>query len=123
MKSRTKLLIAVGAFLLIIAVFFQGCRGVNVTEQEAIDTAEARIDFSGLEPERTEARVLRQGIPTTSQWIVVFRVQDPDGGLEDFLCHASVYVDAASGVLRRDADFTESNEDCPWRLTADTPTS
>jgi len=96
MKSRTKLLIAVGAFLLIIAVFFQGCRGVNVTEQEAIDTAEARIDFSGLEPERTEARVLRQGIPTTSQWIVVFRVQDPDGGLEDFLGHASIGIEISA---------------------------
>ncbi len=114
MEGRTRLLLATGAFLLVIAVFFQGCRGVEIEQEQAVRTAIERIDFGGMEPERTEARVLRQGIPTTSQWVVVFRVNEPGGGPEDFLCHARVYIDAASGELRRDADFGESTDECPW---------
>lgn len=117
--SRTRLLIATGAFLLIVAVFFQGCRGMEIEREEAIATARTRIAFGALAPERSDARILRQGIPTSSQWIVVFRIIEPDGGPKDFLCHASVYIDAARGDVRRDANFSQSSDDCPWTLAAD----
>lgn len=112
--SRTKLLIATGVVLLIIVMFFQSCQNVEVKREEALATARSRVDFAGVEPERAEAKLIRQGIPTTAQWVVVFRIQDPEGGSEDFLCHASVYIDATTGELTRDANLGESAEDCPW---------
>lgn len=115
MRGPTKLLIATGVALLIVAVFFRGCRGAEIPREEAEATAQARIDFAGLEPERTESRVLRQGIPASSEWVVVFKVLEPPGDdPKSFHCHASVYIDAASGNLLRDANFGESSDACPW---------
>lgn len=94
--GRTKLLLATGAVLAVSFLFFQSCSGVEITEEEAVVTARAEIDF---EPERTEARVLRQGIPTRPVWVVVFTVPDPEGGSDDFLRHAAVWVDAGTGEV------------------------
>ena len=94
--GRTKLLLATGAVLAVSFLFFQSCSGVEITEEEAVATARAEIDF---EPERTEARVLRQGIPTRPVWVVVFTVPDPEGGSDDFLRHAAVWVDAGTGEV------------------------
>ena len=116
-QRPTKLLIATGVFLLIGAVFFGGCRGVEIPREEAEATAQARIDFASLEPELIESRLLRQGIPASSRWIVVFKVLEPPGSdPKDFLCHGRVYIDAASGDLHRDANFGESSDACPWTL-------
>lgn len=94
--GRTKLLLATGAVLAVSFLFFQSCSGVEITEEEAVATARAEIDF---EPELTEARVLRQGIPTRPVWVVVFTIPDPEGGRNDFLRHAEVRVDARTGEL------------------------
>ena len=94
--GRTKLLLATGAVLAVSFLFFQSCSGVEITEEKAVVTARAEIDF---EPERTEARVLRQGIPTRPVWVVVFTVPDPEGGSDDFLRHAAVWVDAGTGEV------------------------
>lgn len=96
MPRQTKLLVAVGVVLALSLIFFRGCSGVEISEEDAVATARAQIDF---EPERTEARVLRQGIPTRPVWVVVFTVPDPEGGRNDFLRHAAVWVDASSGEL------------------------
>lgn len=96
MPGRTKLLLAVGAMLAVSFLFFRSCSGIEITEEDAVATALAEIDF---EPERTEARVLRQGIPTRPVWVVVFTVPDPEGGRNDFLRHAAVRVDARTGEL------------------------
>ena len=114
--GSTKLLIATGVFLLLGAVFMRGCRGAEIPREEAEATARARVDFATLDPERTESRVLRQGIPASSEWVVVFKVLEPGGDPKKFHCHASVYIDAASGNLLRDANFRESSDACPWTL-------
>lgn len=96
MPRQTRLLVAVGAVLAVLFIFFRGCSGVEISEEDAVATARAQIDF---EPERIEARVLRQGIPAQPMWVVVFIVQDPEGGRDDFLHHAAVRVHASTGEL------------------------
>lgn len=106
MPRQTRLLVAVGVVLAVLFVFFRGCSGVEISEEDAVATARAQIDF---EPERTEARVLRQGIPTRPVWVVVFTVPDPEGGRNDFLRHAAVWVDASSGELI-DVEISEPDD-------------
>lgn len=106
MPGRTKLLLAVGALLAVSFLFFRSCSGIEITEEDAVATARAEIDF---EPERTEARVLRQGIPTRPVWVVVFTVPDPEGGRNDFLRHAAVWVDARTGELI-DVEISEPDD-------------
>ena len=106
MPRQTKLLVAVGVVLALSLIFFRSCSGIEISEEDAVATARAQIDF---EPERTEARVLRQGIPTRPVWVVVFTVPDPEGGRNDFLRHAAVWVDASSGELL-DVKISEPND-------------
>ncbi len=96
MPGRTKLFLATGVVLLVLVFVFKGCSGVEIEEEEAVAAARAEIDF---EPERTEARVLRQGIGAQPVWMVVFTVRDPEGGREDFLHHAAVEVDVRTGEV------------------------
>ncbi len=94
-QSRTILLLVVG---LVLAMMVWGplraCSGVEVDEDEAIATAVQEIDF---QPERTEARLLRQG--TGTAWIVVFTIKDPDGGRDDFLRHVTVRIHPTTGAV------------------------
>lgn len=106
MPRQTKLLVAVGAVLAVSFIFFRSCSGIEISEEDAVATARAEIDF---EPERTEARVLRQGIPTRPVWVVVFTVPDPEGGRNDFLRHAAVRVDARTGELI-DVEISEPDD-------------
>ena len=101
-KPRTTLLIAVGLVLVFVVVTGR-CRGVDITEEQAIATAANALaaDPGAFEPDKTEAKVLRQGFPPSPMWIVVFTVPDPEGGPEDFLRHAAVWVDAGSGEVRQ----------------------
>ena len=95
--SRRLLFVAAG---LLVAVFLlRGCSGVDVTREEAVANATAAFESHEgyFEPVNTEARVLRQGIPTRAVWFVVFTVPDPDGSRNDFLHRATVRVDAGSG--------------------------
>ena len=96
MPRQTRLLVAVGVVLAVLFIFFRGCSGVEISEEDAVSTARAEI---GFEPERTEARVLRQGIPAQPVWVVVFTVREPGGGRNDFLHHAAVRVHASTGEL------------------------
>ena len=102
MQGRTKLLIAVGLLLVVLAVFApQSCGGRNVEEGEAIATASAALAAApdSFAPEKTEAKLLRQGFPAKLMWVVVFTVADPDGGTEDFLHKADVWVNANTGEV------------------------
>lgn len=100
--KRTKLLIAVGLVLAIVVITGR-CGGVDTTEEQAIATATDALaaDPGAFEPDKVEAKILRQGFPPDPMWIVVFTVPDPDGGPEDFLHHAAVWVDAGSGEVRQ----------------------
>jgi hypothetical protein len=101
--GRPLLLIAVGAILAVLLLFAPGsCSGVDIEERHAIATARAELDAhpDAFTPDRTEAKVLRQGFPPAPMWVVVFTVQDPDGGPEDFLHHAAIWVHAGTGEIR-----------------------
>ena len=103
-QGRTKLLIAVGLLLLVIAVFGpQSCGGKEVEQQEAINTAAVALaaESGAFAPEKTEAKLLRQGFPAKLMWVVVFTVADPEGGPEDFLHKADIWVNASSGELEQ----------------------
>ncbi len=104
MQGRTKLLIAVGLALVLISVFApQSCGGRDVEEDEAIATASAALAAApgAFAPEETEARLLRQGFPAKLMWVVVFTVDDPEGGPEDFLHKADIWVNASTGELEQ----------------------
>ena len=96
MQGRTALLIAVGALLVLVYWGpLRSCSGVQVAKDEAVATALAEIDF---EPERIDARLLRQGMSSTA-WIVVFTIADPDGDRDEYLRHTAVKVDARTGTV------------------------
>ena len=103
MPGRPLLLIAVGVVLAILLVFAPGsCSGVDLEQNEAIAIARAELDAhaDAFTPERTEAKVLRQGFPPAPMWVVVFTVPDPEGGAENFLHHAAIWVHAGTGEVR-----------------------
>ena len=102
MSGRAKLLVAVGLVLVLIYAT-QSCRGVDITEEQAVATARNALaaDPGAFEPARTEAKVLRQGFPPAPMWVVVFSVPDPDGGSDDFLHKADVWVHASTGQLEQ----------------------
>ncbi|MXW98548.1 MAG: hypothetical protein F4118_03530 [Acidimicrobiaceae bacterium] len=104
MQGRTKLLIAVGLALVLVSVFApQSCGGRNVEEEQAIATASAALaaEPDAFAPDKTEAKLLRQGFPARLMWVVVFTVDDPEGGPEDFLHKADIWVNANTGDLEQ----------------------
>ena len=100
--GRPLLLIAVG-LILVILFLRGGCSGVDITEGQAINIARAELEAhpEAFIPERTEAKVLRQGFPPTPMWVVVFTVPDPEGDSEQFLHHAAIWVHAGTGEIRQ----------------------
>ena len=104
MQGRTKLLIAVGLALVLISVFApQSCGGRDVEEDQAIATASAALaaEPDAFAPDKTEAKLLRQGFPAKLMWVVVFTVADPEGGPEEFLHKADIWVNASTGELEQ----------------------
>ncbi|WP_423917156.1 hypothetical protein [Candidatus Poriferisodalis sp.] len=104
MPGRPMLLIVVGLILVVFLVFFPGsCSGIDIEEGQAIATARAALETHprAFTPERTETKILRQGFPPTAMWVIVFTVQDPEGGPEEFLQHAAIWVDAGTGEVRQ----------------------
>lgn len=112
-KPRTKLLIAVGLLLVFVAVFApRGCGGADIDKEQAIATARTALEAEpgAFVPTKTEAKLLQQGFPAELMWVVVFTVRDPEGGPEDFLHHAAVWVEAATGDVRQ-VNVTEPAEE------------
>ena len=104
LQSRTKLLVLVGVLLVVIAVFFpQSCGGKELEEEEAVATAQTALaaEPNSFVPEKTEAKLLRQGFPARLMWVVVFTVADPEGGPEEFLHKADIWVNASTGELEQ----------------------
>jgi hypothetical protein len=90
--------VAVIVALLLVAFFVaRPCQQsqVRVTKQQAIAIAERRADF---EPELTQIRLLRQGVPGEPFWFVVLSV--PSGADEDtFSKIAQFRVNANTGEV------------------------
>lgn len=69
-------------------------RGVEISKEQAISIAEARV---GFEPEFTTIRLLRQGIDSTPYWAVSLSVREPGG--DGFERVTTVVVDAGTGEI------------------------
>jgi hypothetical protein len=84
-------LVLVAAF-----VFSQTCQKeqVRISEEQAIQTAREQVSF---EPERTQIRLLRQGINSKPFWIVSLSI--PGEKADTFRRIAVVRVDANNGKV------------------------
>jgi hypothetical protein len=86
------------AVLVLAFVVAQTCQKdqVRVSKEDAIATAERQIDF---EPERTQIRLLRQGLNSRPNWIVSLSI--PIGEIENdrFSELAVVRIDANTGKV------------------------
>jgi hypothetical protein len=89
-------LLVIGLVLAAAFVFAQTCQKdqVRVSKEQAIQTARDQVSF---EPERTQIRMLRQGINSKPFWIVSLSIP---GETEDtFKQIAVVRVDANNGKV------------------------
>ncbi len=91
------MLVIVGVLLLAFFVA-RGCQQsqVRITEQQAIATAEREVDF---EPQRTQIRMLRQGINSKPYWIVSLSIPGERTG--SFRRLATVKVNANNGKVEQ----------------------
>ncbi len=96
-----RLLISVGALLLVVLLVFDGCSGVEIDEETAIAAARAALEGAeeSFVPERTEVRLIRQGFPPQPRWAVVLVIPAPDEGRSAYLRRAAVTVDARTGEV------------------------
>ena len=99
--NRKWLLLGTGVLLAILLIFFDGCSGIDVEQDDAMSAARAALDATpgGFEPDRSEIRLIRRGFPPRPSWAVVFTLTDPVGGRDDFLRQAAVIVDAVTGAV------------------------
>ncbi|WP_419944635.1 hypothetical protein [Candidatus Poriferisodalis sp.] len=109
--NRKWVLVGTGALLLVILIFFDGCSGVEVEQEDAIAVARAALEATPerFEPDRSEIRLIRRGFPPRPAWAVVFTLADPAGDRDDFLRQAAVVVDAATGAVT-EIEFIEPGE-------------
>jgi hypothetical protein len=87
---------AVVALLAVTAVAAQSCQQaqVRVTEQRAIATARPEAGFT---PQRTQVRLVRQGLTGHPFWAVSFSVPAPSG--DGYAKLTTVRVDANTGKI------------------------
>jgi hypothetical protein len=88
--------LVIGLVLVAAFVFAQTCQKdqIRVSKEQAIQTARDQVTF---EPERTQIRLLRQGINSKPFWIVSLSIP---GEREDTFEHlAVVRVDANNGKV------------------------
>jgi hypothetical protein len=89
-------LLVIGLVLAAAFVFAQTCQKeqVRVSEEQAIQTAREQVSF---EPERTQIRLLRQGLASKPFWIVSLSI--PGETKDTFERIAVVRIDANSGEV------------------------
>ena len=109
--NRKWLLLGTGVLLAVLLIFFDGCSGIDVEQEDALVTARAALDATpgSFEPDRSEIRLIRRGFPPQPAWAVVFTQTDPAGGRDDFLRQAAVIVDAQTGVIT-ELEFIEPGD-------------
>jgi hypothetical protein len=88
--------LAVIALAALTFVAAQSCQqaGVKVSQKAAIETARPE---AGFEPQRTQVRLVRQGLNGRPFWAVSFSVSAPDG--DGYSKLTTVRVDANSGTI------------------------
>ena len=84
-----------GVFVLALVVA-RGCQQsqVRISEEQAIVIAERQVDF---EPERTQVRLLRQGLNSKPFWIVSLSI--PGEREDTFRRLATVKINANTGKV------------------------
>lgn len=89
-------MLVIGLVLVAAFVFAQTCQKdqVRVSKEQAIQTARNQVTF---EPERTQIRMLRQGINSKPFWIVSLSIPGETEGT--FRQIAVVRVDANNGKV------------------------
>ena len=89
-------MLVIGLVLVAAFVFAQTCQKdqVRVSKEQAIQTAREQVSF---EPERTQIRMLRQGINSKPFWIVSLSI--PGKSEDTFRRLAVVRVDANNGKV------------------------
>jgi hypothetical protein len=87
---------AVVALVVLTAVAAQSCQQaqVRVTQERAIATARPEAGFT---PERTQIRLVRQGLTARPYWAISFSVPEPSG--DGYAKLTTVRVDANSGKV------------------------
>lgn len=89
----------IGVALILLAMFgvLDSRRDVRIEQQQAVEIARPHIDF---EPEKADARLIRQGFRRTPVWAVSFSIPI-DGNPRDFERLMTVEVDATTGEVIR----------------------
>jgi hypothetical protein len=89
-------LLVIGLVLVAAFVFAQTCQKeqVRVSKEQAMQTAREQVDF---DPERTQIRLLRQGLGSNPFWIVSLSI--PGEQEDTFERLAVVRIDANSGEV------------------------
>ena len=89
------MLVIVGVLVLAFVVS-RGCQQsqVRISQEQAIATAERQVNF---EPQRTQIRLLRQGINSRPYWIVSLSI--PGEREDTFRRLATVQIDANTGKV------------------------
>ena len=89
---------AIGILVLLGLTVFaaQSCQQsqVRISKELAIERAQPEADF---EPERTQVRLVRQGLTAHPYWAVSFSIRAPEG--DDYARITTVRVDANSGEI------------------------
>lgn len=83
--------------MLLLAFFVaRGCQQaqVRITKEQAVATAEREVDFV---PDRTQIRLLRQGLTSRPYWIVSLSI--PGRQADTFSRLAVVKIDANTGKV------------------------
>ena len=94
MRVTPRGVIAVVALLVLTFVAAQGCQQaqIKVPKESAIETARPE---AGFEPQRTQVRLVRQGLDGHPFWAISFSIRAPSGDGYERL--TTVRVDAVSG--------------------------
>ncbi len=87
--------IVLGTVFVLALVFSQSCQQaqVRISQRQAIATARERVSF---EPERTQIRLVRQGLESRPFWAVSLSIPAPDGSEGRV---ATVRIDANTGKV------------------------
>jgi hypothetical protein len=90
-------LAVIGAVLVLAFFVSRSCQQsqIRVTKEQAIATAEERVDFT---PKNTQVRLLRQGLTSQPFWIVSLSIPTSEGA-DTFRRLALVRVDANTGKV------------------------
>ncbi len=101
-SRRSWLLLATGGLLLVVLFVFDGCSGVEIDEESAVDIARAALENAegSFVPDHVDVRLIRQGFPPQARWAVVLVIRDPEGKRLAYLRRAAITVDARTGEVR-----------------------